>query len=302
LAIRVRAGATGQALTPTFIPPEAIAMPGYQLLASPTLYPRQIVEAAVAAAPANGTPVTCRLVVQIYGAGDAPTMIPGSSTTLAPRELGDLAWRIPETGGAPIAAVGLEVAGDAGEATVLLKSLTWGGVPTVTLGWPEGGGELWRRAWVDGVDQFEGRWPEPYRIVKNEGTGLISQGTADWRDYRAEATITVYLAEAAGLAVRVGGLRRWYALLLGADGVARLVKARDGETTLAETPFDRQLDRPYAFALEAAGATPRLRAWIDGALLFDLTDDADPLPGGGVGLVVREGCLGSEAVGIRPSR
>ena len=28
-------------MTPTFIPEEALAMPGYQLFASPTLYPGQ---------------------------------------------------------------------------------------------------------------------------------------------------------------------------------------------------------------------------------------------------------------------
>ena len=37
---------------------------------------------------------------------------------------------------------------------VYLDWLTWDGAPDVTLGRPEGG-EMWRRAWVDGVDQFQ---------------------------------------------------------------------------------------------------------------------------------------------------
>ena len=303
LAITLRpgaAGATQRVATPTFIPPEAIAMPGYELLASPTLYPGQTVRAVVGTAVGNSAPLECRLFVQVYGDRDLLTLIPGPGRVVTPGGRADLVWLIPDTGGAPIAEIGIEVVAIGGEATAYLDSLTWDGAPDLTLGRPKVSGELWRRAWVNGVDQFEGRWPEPYRIVKNEGTGLISQGTADWVDYRAEATITVYLAQAAGLAVRVGGLRRWYALLLGDDSVARLVKARDGETTLAEAPFARQLDRPYALTLEATGTTPHLRAWIDGAVLFDLTDDGDPLPSGGVGLVVREGCLGSEAVRISP--
>jgi hypothetical protein len=109
----------------------------------------------------------------------------------------------------------------------------------------------------------------------------------------------VLLAGAAGLAVRVGGLRRHYALLLGDDGKVRLVKTRDGETVLAEAPFHRALDRPYALALEAVGA--RLRAWVDDRLLFDVVDPDHPLAAGGVGLVVADGCLAVEVVRVRPA-
>ena len=42
--------------TPTFTPPEAIAMPGYTLLASPTLYPGQEVRARSWPTPAMPDP------------------------------------------------------------------------------------------------------------------------------------------------------------------------------------------------------------------------------------------------------
>jgi hypothetical protein len=36
---------------------------------------------------------------------------------------------------------------------------------------------MWRRAWVDGVDQCETPYPETYRLIQNEGTGMVIQGT-----------------------------------------------------------------------------------------------------------------------------
>ncbi|HLM22215.1 MAG TPA: ADP-ribosylglycohydrolase family protein, partial [Propionibacteriaceae bacterium] len=55
------------ATTSTFIPPEAIVMPGsYTLLASPTLYPGQEVRARLVAHPGNAGPVEARLLIRYY--------------------------------------------------------------------------------------------------------------------------------------------------------------------------------------------------------------------------------------------
>ena len=302
LAVRARAGGTARIATPTFIPPEAIAMRGYVLLASPTLYAGQTVRAGVAADESNRQTTTCRLFLRAYTGDDTLTLVQGSEAVLEPGTTQELVWRIPETDGQPIAQVGIEARhgdGGSGDGTVYLDYLDWDGAPEATLGRPAARGTMWRRAWMDGVDDFRDRWPEPYRIVQNHGTGLISQGTADWTDYRAEADVKVYLARSGGLAVRTGGMRRYYALTLDDDGQARLIKMRDGQTILAEAAFPWDFDRSYALALEADGA--RLRGWIDGALLFDVADETDPLTGGGVGLVCTEGCLGSEAVRVRPA-
>jgi len=300
LAIRALAATPARVATPTFIPPEAIAMPGYQLLASPTLYPGQTVRAALTAGD-QALPLRARLFVRVYGAGDGLHALAGPERLFAPGERAELAWRVPDTGGAPIAEVGVELQPSAVGAVAELDWLTWDGPPDVLLGRPADDSTMWRRAWVDAVDQFRPKWAEPYRVIKNHGTGLLSQGTEDWTDFRAETTATIALARRAGLALRVGGLRRWYALLLENDGAARLVKSRDGERVLAETPIDYAPDRPYHLAIEAVGPAPRLRAWLDDRRLFDLTDETDPLPGGGVGLVVTDGCMGSEAVRVRPA-
>ena len=302
LALRWRGNGSGDAVratTPTFIPLEAINMPGYTLLASPTLYPGQVVRARVEVDGGNQEPVTCRLMIRVYGVGDVLEPLVGPETRLPPGAEHTLEWCVPDMGGQPIAEIGLEVTGDGSdEGTVYLDYLTWGGPPTVRFARPDAGGTMWRRAWVDGVDQFEARWPESFRIVQNEGTGLISQGAAEWTDYRATADVTPYLAKAAGIGVRVQGLRRYYALLLCGDQRVRLVKAMDGTTSLAEADFPWEFFRTYQLAVEVVG--PRLRAWVDDHLVVEVEDTTAPLMAGGVALVCEDGCLGTDSVVVQP--
>ena len=68
-------GRCARAHTATFIPPEAIDMPGYTLLASPTLYSGQTVTARVQAG--STTPVNCRMYAAVYGEKDALEIIYG---------------------------------------------------------------------------------------------------------------------------------------------------------------------------------------------------------------------------------
>jgi ADP-ribosylglycohydrolase len=303
LALRYRhlaPGCAARASTPTFIPPEALTMPGYMLMLSPTLYPGQVVSAELEADTANPAPVTAALYLQRYGADDTLVRLPGPAVVLAPGTRETLRWRIPDTGGQPIAAIGVELqAARSEEGIVYMDYLTWDGAPDVVLRRPAEGGLLWRRAWVDGVDQIDFRRPDPYRLMQNHGTGLLIQGTRDWTDYRVSAAITPHLAEAAGLGARVQGMRRYYALLLHRDGTARLVKALDGDMVLGITSFPWTFGTTYQASLQVNGA--RLRAWIDDTLLFDVEDTDRPLTGGAIALMVTEGRLSADAVIIRPA-
>lgn len=307
LALRYRRLAPGRvarAATPTFIPPEAIVMRGYDLLCSPTLYSGQVVRAAVAADAANSSPVDCRLYIRTYGAGDRLERTYGPQVALAPGAEHAWSWPIGDTGGAPIAEIGVEIAaGDHAppqvEGSVYLDYLTWDGEPDVVLTRPTHGGTLWRRAWVDAVDQFSDHWPEPFRVVQNSGTGLLIQGAREWRDYQVTAAITPHLAAAAGIAARVQGLRRYYALLLRAGGKAQLVKALDGEAVLAEAAFEWELGATYELRLEVVGQ--RIQGWVGGRRLFDVADTDRPLDGGAAALVCTEGRIATEAVTVRPA-
>ena len=111
------------------------------------------------------------------------------------------------------------------------------------------------------------------------------QGTEEWRDITVTAPVTISLASAAGVAVRVGGLRRYYAFVLAEGGLARIVKAQDGETVLAEVPFAWETEQEYSLSLSVPGTT--LTGSIDGQVVISATDDsATPLRGGGIGLLI----------------
>jgi hypothetical protein len=284
------------ARTATFIPPEALAIQGYELIASPTLYSGQLFRARLEAESSNFAAVTVTLRFDVYNEHDELERHTGPTFSIEPGAGSDIEWRIPDTRGLPIASVGLEFSGTPG--TIYLDYLTWSGEPDLLLDRPAGPGTIWRRAWVNGVDQFENRWSEPYRIVQNHGTGLISQGTAEWVSYRASAPITIQLARSGGIAARVQGLRRYYALLLRDHQTARLVKVLGATSVLAETPFAWQPFTHYELAIDVDGN--QIRAEIDGVHLFSIVDD-EPLAGGGVGLVVEEGCLSSGAVRVTPN-
>jgi len=294
-------GRFARAFTPTFIPPKAISLRGYSLLASPTLYAGQTVEASVVADPGNTQPVTCRLYLRTYGANDELIRTYGPETVLRPGTNHEFTWAIPDTGGAPIAELGVELAAQQrADGRIYLDYVTWTGAPNVVLTRPADGGTMWRRAWVDGVDQFEARYPEAYRVIQNEGTGLLIQGTREWLDYQVSTAITPHMVTAAGIGARVQGMRRYYALLLVEGSKARLIKALDGEAVLAETDFPWSLRGTYTLRLQVV--KNHIQGWIDDRLLFDLHDTDQPLTGGAVALICQEGRMASDAVLIQPAQ
>ena len=104
-----------------------------------------------------------------------------------------------------------------------------------------------------------------------------------------------------GLAARVQGRERYYALMFGNDdsGSVRLVRRRHCETTLAAQKFPWKLDQAYDLVLEVSDR--RLRASIDGTVLFDVEDQSsDALDAGGVALMVDTGSIATEAVRVSP--
>ncbi|MEV4539500.1 ADP-ribosylglycohydrolase family protein [Asanoa sp. NPDC049518] len=273
--------------TPTFIPPEARDMPIYGLIASPTLYSGQTLHAKVSGGG-------FRLTLAHYADdGDTLSWVDGPAGTTS--------WTVPDLGGQPVVYVGLRTTGP-----TELSSLTWDGAPTVTLTRPanahvgHGGdpGAMWRRAWVKAVDRWDPHWPEPFRIVQNRGTGLLIQGAREWRDYTVTADVTPHLAESAGLAARVQGLRRYYALRLAGRDRVELVRHVDGPVpkVLATRAYPWEFGVTHQLALRVAGS--RITASVDGVELFDLDDTA--LSCGGVALLVEQGRTATQAVQITP--
>lgn len=301
LAIRYQHVATGRVArvsTPTFLSPDAGRIKGYHLIASPTLYSGQKLRARVKADSANQVPVYCRLYIRTYEKDDELVRIEGPGIELSDGKEHDFEWIIPDTLGAPIAEVGLEISSSTrADGVVYLDFLTWDGQPEVTWTRPDYPGSMWYRAWTNGVDHAM-FWAEPFRLVQDEGTGLLIQGTREWTDYRVEADVTPHMVSACGLGARVQGMRRYYALLLTDDRKVRLVKALDGETVLAEADFDWVEGQTYQLSIEVEGSS--IKAWIDEKLVFEVQDSNRPLSGGAVALVCTEGRTATQKVQVKP--
>lgn len=276
--------------TPTFSPAETAPFRdrGYRLFASPTLYPHQLVTAKVSAADANGAAISANLLLRAYDEDDALVTHEGTAIEIAAGERITLEWTIPALDNTPVQQIGLSIAGHPHD-VLNVDSLTWAGAPTTTFRRGHGTGSMWREAWVDGVDIWEGRWSNDFHLTQNRGIGLIAQGTEGWKDYTATATARIPLAESAGIAVRIGGMQRYYAFVLRAGGRAQLIKSAGELTILAETAFDWEIDREYTFELRTEGT--HLRGTIDGLAVLEATDVGRPLTGGSVGFVVEVGTI-----------
>jgi len=146
------------------------------------------------------------------------------------------------------------------------------------------------------VDSYLPYWPEAYRLIQNEGRGLLMQGTREWKNYQVNSTLTPHLVKAAGVAVRVQGMKRYYALLLCDDQKARLIKALDGDTILAEADFAWNLGEAYDLKLAVQDQT--LTAMIGDTELFTVEDTDQPLTSGGIALVCEEGRVATELVEV----
>jgi len=292
------AGAAGRVATPTFIPQDMITETHYPLMAAPTLYPGQTVWATLSADSANTAPVTCRLFYRAYAADDALkisyeteeiVLVPGADDTLT--------WTLDSTESTTIMQVGVDVATvTAATGSVYLDTLTWGGAPDVIFTRPPFPGTLWRRVWVNAMDHFDARWPEPFHLSQDEGRGLLMTGTADWADYEVQSSITPHLATAWGIAARVQGLRRYYAVLLRQGGTLQVIKMLEGETVLAETPRVWTYDTTYDLRLRVRGT--RINAWLNGELCLEAHDSA--FAHGGIALVCEEGRIVTDAVAVHP--
>ncbi|MBD3319818.1 MAG: ADP-ribosylglycohydrolase family protein [Chitinivibrionales bacterium] len=298
--------------TATFTRPEDIAsMKGpklepnssagwvYNLLASPTLYPGQIVTAHVLAPHDNTDAVECKLFIRCYGENDTLFKVDGPQIPLAPGAGHTFTWKIPDIKDAPVAETGLELtAHNSNTQALMLDYLSWSNTPEVTFTHPPYSATMWMHAWVNAVDLWRTSRRGCFWIFKDFGRGMIIQGTREWRNYAVSSTVTTDCAKSFGVAAYVQGMFRYYALLLCDDRKLRLIKMLERETVLAET--DSDWDIHHANELSLSISNGNLRGSINGSEIIAAVDTVHPLDSGGIALVVEEGHLLTDAVTVMP--
>jgi hypothetical protein len=289
------------AMTPAFAGPDVTRMRTYDLMATPLVYSGQRLEARVVADSQNAGDVAVSLRALVYGAGDQLVPIESNAVVLAAGVETILDWRLPDTDGEPIQSIGVAVRspGSQQDGAIVLDWLRWDGPPEVRLRRPREPGDFWRRAWVDAASAFTTYFPQAFRVSQDCGEGMIICGGRQWSDYRVEAALTVHLAEHAGIGFRVQGLRRFYSVLLVRPDVLRLMRIRDGQTTvLAEAPFAWSFERPYDFRIEAVGRA--IEVSVNGVRLQARDESEQAFADGGVALIIEGGAVSSDEIRVAP--
>jgi ADP-ribosylglycohydrolase len=296
---RLAPGRVARIATPTFFDKDVFTMPVYQLIACPTLYSGQVVDCRLEA-DSNGKQIAVRLYASVYNERDELEQIYSGKRELLSGSEAILTWRVPDTGGYPIFEVGLEIetSDRSGvDGVIYLDYLTWTGAPKTVLRRPDDNlSSMWKHAWVNNVSQFQTRW-EGLRITNGEGIGFIAQGSRDWKNYRVRSEVTPLLAEAWGLAARIQGRERYYAVMFDKfdGGCVKLIKRVHDEIVLASDRFSWQLDQKYV--VEIRVEDNEIQAFVDGRKILEARDTQQlPLTGGAVGLVVDTGSISTQAV------
>jgi ADP-ribosylglycohydrolase len=275
-SLRIEGKAGARIGAPVFVPSKEIAeyfeKKTYKLMASPRIFPGQSISAAASVSGAS-------LYVAYYDTDDEVVYLDADGLT----------FDVPSLPG-PIFEVGLRLNEDV---TLELDHIRWSGTPDVVFERPNYHSKMWRHAWVDAVDSLMSWW-ESFRLIQNQGLGLIAQGTREWIDYAVSADVTPHLVKRAGIAARVQGLRRFYALLVTQDKKVQLVRHFDQETVLAEAPFDWSLGDTLNMTLNVKGG--KITGLINDNQVLEAHDAK--LDAGAVGLIVEEGRTGTNKVQV----
>jgi hypothetical protein len=289
--------------TPVF-PDPAEQADNFATIASPTLYPGQLIRADVHAAMTGPDAPTLRMYTLHRDGAGAIVRTTSDPFPLRP-ERAEVTWRVPDRGTAPFVRFGLLVESarrfDGG---VLVHAIDWSGAPDrfavegVLLAsiWDTHPAAL--DGWVSSAANFEADFERTFSVSHPRGTGLATIGTTDWDDYSVASTLWLSLHRRAGLVARAVGHRRYYAAVFEDGDTVRLVKQRDAECrVLAETVFDYRHDTPYHCELRCVG--DRLSLRVDGRPVLAARDEDRHYRSGGAGFLADTGTVLADGFVIR---
>jgi hypothetical protein len=302
-------GAKAAALTMAFAPSDVSCQRVHNFMGSPLLYPGQHVSATLRADDRNTDAVRVSLLVMVI-APQGPVTKTGPPIELEPSRKGILLWRIPEIyKSQPIEAVGVSLDAVTGsvDGTIWLDRVHYGGEPQLVLKPPPTTvpwllNMTWGASFVNGADWFQ--HVGEFRVTQCRDEGIVIYGTRDWQNYKLHVKgFTIKVGQPAGVAFRVQGLNRYYAVkLIDGDRLA-IVKARDEQRTrLATTDCAWEVGIRYDFWIAVFGHDIFGVVRMPGDNMCQLCARDDEYTTGGVGLVVTEGTITADSIDIAPTK
>ena len=296
-------GVPGAVSTPVF-PDPAEQADNFSTIASPTLYPGQLIRARIHAATDGRVAPTLRLYVLHREASGALVRTVSDPYPLSSERV-ELSYRVPDVGTAPFVRLGLLVeCARRFDGEVFVHAIDWTGAPDrfavegvlLTSIWDTHPAAL--AGWVASAANFEADFERTFSVSHPRGTGLATTGTTDWDDYAVSSTLRLSLHRRAGLVARSVGHRRYYAAVFEGGDTVRLVKQRDAECrVLAETAFDYAHDKPYHCELRGVGDS--LSLLIDGRPVLEARDQDRHYRSGAAGFLVESGTVLADGFVVR---
>ncbi|HIU74972.1 MAG TPA: ADP-ribosylglycohydrolase family protein, partial [Candidatus Pelethocola excrementipullorum] len=207
-------------------------------------------------------------------------------------------WLVPDVGGHAIYRLGIRLTCDYRlDGFVVVKTLDWSDAPveyrmgksmemTPSLT-PWTTQTAWLKTFVSSADHFNPDYTVTFSVCNAVENGVVTTGTADWKDYSVESIITFSQQDAAGLVARAKGHRRYYGAVF-TEGYAVIYRQMNNERkVIAKQPFAYEIDSTY-----------KLRFEVDGVQLTLYVDDKKVVEGqdfdyscGQAGFVVDEGAI-----------
>lgn len=233
----------------------------FDVLCSPTLYSGQEVKAVVKAQEEKN-PVF-RFFIQYFDEKDELDMCYGEKTALKRGE-NEIIWEVPDTKGHAIYRLGICLTSEERlDGSIILKTLDWSNAPicykmgrsmemTPTLT-PWTTTTAWLKTFVSSADHFNPDYTVTFSICHEYANGVVATGTSDWDDYAVSSVITFSQQSLAGLVARAKGHRQYYGAVF-TEGVARIYRQKNEKReTLAEIPYDYQIDQTYRLTFKVKG-------------------------------------------------
>ena len=297
-ALAIGFGGPAEVMTATSAPRDYLDMlPAYPLCSSPLVYPGQTLRARFRAIELHFA-ATVVLRLKYLDATQTAVRIDSDHIIIGDKNWHDLVWKIPDSFEShPINQVGLAVVGGSGK--ICMDSFGWTGEPDLVLARPKVKPHtFWELGWIHSVTEVNpSYYPETFRVAQERGEGMISYGTREWRDYSVTINDFIIAYGTGGVAIRVQGLRRYYAVIFGEYSQLILLKVRDEErTVLATAEFPWKRDQRYKVCLLASGFS--ITGQVDGVIL---TAEDQTYGEGAMGCILTNGAIAGGVIAIRPT-
>jgi hypothetical protein len=289
--------------TPVFLDP-ADRMTNFSTVASPSLYPGQLVTARIRAdrSPAP----TARLYVLHHRGGEIRRSVSEPFTLTG--EQATLRWRVPDVGADLLFRFGIEMrSAERFDGAVTVEQIDWRGAPEL---FSQSGvllSSIWDThpvpldAWVASARNFEADFGYSYSVSHPSPLGVVTIGSGDWDDYSVGSTLKFSLHDSGGLVARSTGHRRFYAGVFSGGSHIRLIKQRDRHRqVLASREWPYEQDLGYDVRLTCAGN--EIELLVDGRPALQAIDTTMPYQRGGAGFLIERGTMLADGITVAATR